>query len=75
MYRHPSEYESRRRAAEMLFDFELACIENGFTVPEGEATLHYDERHDVFRFSDGTFALGREYANWPEMERRGYKTW
>lgn len=75
MDRHPSEYENRRRAAEMLFDFERACLEDGFTVPEGEATLHYDGRNNVFRFSDGTFALSKEYANWVEMERRGYKNW
>jgi hypothetical protein len=59
----------------MLFDFELACIREGFVVDEGPSKLHYDEHNDVFRFSDGTFALGREYANWREMEKRGYKTW
>lgn len=59
----------------MLFDFELACREEEFTVDEGTATVYYDEGNYVFRSSDGTFALGREYANWADMERRGYKTW
>ena len=59
----------------MLFDFELACIREDFVVDEGEANLHYDEKADVFRFSDDTFALGKEYANWRELERRGYKNW
>lgn len=75
MDRHPSEYESRRRAAGMLFEFEFACLKDGFTMPEGAATLHYDYRGGIFRFSDGTFALYREYANWPELGRRGYKNW
>lgn len=58
----------------MLFDFELVCLREEYRV-EGPVELHYDRPGGVFRFSDGTFALSREYANWPEMERRGYKYW
>lgn len=75
MDRNPSEHECRRRVTEMLLDFEMACLEENFGEEPGSTKLHYDEAHDIFRFSDGTFALGRQYANWVELEKRGYKTW
>lgn len=59
----------------MLFNFELMCIEEDYRANEGEATLHYDERNEVFRFSAGTFVLSREYANWRQIGKFGYKHW
>jgi hypothetical protein len=50
-----SETERRRQDAQFFYLFELLLLEEGL----GSELVYYEER-DVFRFSDGRFALSRE---------------
>jgi hypothetical protein len=54
-----SEAERRRQSCEFFYDSELALLEEGC-----DSELVYDKERDVFRFSDGRFALSKEHANW-----------
>ena len=63
--------EAERRAdfARSQFDYWKTLLDEGlFDHP----LLFYDEGRDFFRFSDGTFALSRERANWPALKERGF---
>ena len=54
-----SDSEMRRRKAEMLYELETGFRAEGLLSEE----FVYDEKHDLYRFSDGEFAFSREYAN------------
>ena len=63
--------EAERRADEARFHFEFwkTLLDEGlFDHPD----LFYDEGRDFFRFSEGTFALSRERANWPTLKEAGF---
>jgi hypothetical protein len=62
-----SEAERGRRGCAFFYDFELALLEEGC-----DSELVYDKEQDVFRFSDGRFALSREHADWPGLKAIGY---
>ena len=38
----------------------------------GHHALFYDALKDLFRFSDGTFALSRKRGNWPALKEAGF---
>lgn len=38
----------------------------------GHRELFYDAPRDLFRFSDGTFALSRDRANRPALKGKGF---
>ena len=65
--------EAERRAdhARHMIEWEERDREEGMVNP----LLFYDERRDPFRFSDGTFALSRDHANWPALKQRGFFRW
>ena len=51
---------------------DLYAIEKYFTV-KGGSEFVYDEALDVFRFpEDGRFAFCREFADWQQLQERGY---
>lgn len=63
--------EAERRADEARFHFgfwKTLLDEALFDHPH----LSYDEGQGFFRFSDGTFALSPEHANWPALKERGF---
>ena len=62
-----SETERRRQECEFFYRFELLLIEEGC-----DSELVYDEEREVFRFSDGRFALSREHADWRGLKAIGY---
>jgi hypothetical protein len=37
----------------------------------GDPALVYDEEKDLFRFTDGRFALSRGHAHWDVLRKRG----
>jgi hypothetical protein len=62
----------RRRSAEARYDTALRLYRDVGWIEEG--LLFDEEDHGVFRFEDGgVFAFSREYANWAELERRGFE--
>jgi len=58
-----SEAKKRRMYARLLYDFEAECREQGWADP----AFAYDEKKDLFRFTDGRFAFrpghGRPYLD------------
>lgn len=64
-----TEAEWRRDHARHMFGWEKRNREEGWGA---NPLLFYDERRGFFRFSDGTFALSRERANWPALKERGF---
>ena len=62
-----SEAEMRRRAARVLYDFEVECRRQGW----GDPAFVYDGENDLFRFRDGRFAFSREHADWDLLRKRG----
>lgn len=66
--------EAERRAdhARFMFEHEKTYRDEGMG---GHPQLFYDARRDLFRFSDGTFALSRDRANWPALNARGFSRW
>ena len=65
------ETEAERRAdfASFSFGFWRTLFDEGlFEHPE----LFYDEGRGFFRFSDGTFALSGDHANWPALKEKGF---
>ena len=65
MHRFGSERERRRRRANALYEFEMVLRE------EGILDFVYDEKEDLFRFSDGRFAFSREWADVDLLQQRG----
>ncbi len=68
---HVKDTEAERKAdfARYQFDFWKGLLdEDLFDHPE----LFWDEGPGFFRFSDGTFALSRERANWPTLKEAGF---
>ncbi|MDP9475921.1 MAG: hypothetical protein M3R38_09580 [Actinomycetota bacterium] len=63
--------EGERRAdfARFQFDYWKALLDEGLGR---HPLLFYDERRGFFRFSDGTFALPRERADWPALKEKGF---
>ena len=63
--------EWRKRSAEARYDTALKLYRDVGWIEEG---LLFDEENEVFRFrEDGVFAFSRDYANWKELERRGFE--
>jgi hypothetical protein len=62
-----SEAQRRRRECGFFYDFELALLEESC-----DSELIYDREGEVFRFTDGRFALWREHADWPGLKAVGY---
>jgi hypothetical protein len=62
--------EAERRAdfARGRFDFWKDALDDG----DGHPLLFYDETLGFFRFSDGSFALSREHANWSALKQVGF---
>ena len=62
--------EAERRAddARRTYEREKADREEG----AGNPLLSYDGWRDLFRFSDGSFALSCDRANWPALKGRGF---
>ncbi len=63
--------EAERRADEARFNFDFwkGLLDEGFF---DHPDLFYDEGPGFFRFSDGTFALSSERANWPALKEAGF---
>lgn len=63
--------EAERRAdhARHMFDSEKERRNEG---TGGHPELFYDTPKDLFRFSDGTFALSRDHANWSSLQEAGF---
>ena len=61
------ETEHRKTLARTLYDFEMECRRQGW----GDPAFVYDEEHDLFRWTDGRFALSREHADWALLRKRG----
>ena len=56
-----TEAERRADEAHFHFDFWKTLLDEGLL-----------DHPDLFRFSDGIFALSPERANWPELKARGF---
>lgn len=61
--------ERRADDARYMLEWEEINREEGWG---GHPLLFHDEAKDLFRFSDGTFALSRERANWPVLKEKGF---
>ena len=64
-----TEAERRTDHARHMFEWEKLNREEGWGA---HPLLFYDERRDLFRFSDGSFALSRERANWWALREAGF---
>ena len=53
-------------ASQCSFEFEMVLRR------EGILDFVYDEKEDLFRFSDGRFAFSREWADVDLLQQRGY---
>ena len=62
-----SEAEQRKMHTRTLYDFEVECREQGW----GDSAFGFDEKRDLFRFTDGRFAFSREHADWGLLRKRG----
>ncbi len=62
-----SEAEQRRKDAALLYDLEVEYRKFGW----GDPTFVYDEDKDLFRWTDGRFALSREHADWELLKKWG----
>jgi hypothetical protein len=62
-----SETEQRKRDCELLYELEVEFRKVGWRDP----ALVYDEKKDLFRFTDGRFAFSREHADWELLSKRG----
>jgi hypothetical protein len=51
----------------------VVCALEMYRWEKGTSEFLYDEKLDVFRFSeDGRFALCEEFVDWKELRERGY---
>jgi hypothetical protein len=51
-----------------------ALLRTGDVIPQGrvgDPALVYDEEKDLFRWTDGRFAISREHADWELLRKRG----
>jgi hypothetical protein len=61
------ESELRKIRARLLYDFEMECREQSW----GDPAFVYDEKKDLFRWTDGRFAFSRDHADWELLRKRG----
>ena len=59
--------EQRKRDAALRYYLEIESCKVGW----GDPALVYDEEKDLFRFTDGRFALSRDHADWELLRKKG----
>lgn len=58
--------EQRKKDAALRYELEMESRKLGW----GDPALVYDEKKDLFRFTDGRFAFSRDHAEWQLLRKR-----